>query len=115
MYTAPVDKTIFQTFILALLGWWVYTFLYKPVVYGPDPLTFTTDEVIRIIQTSMNEFYDECSRTNYSIHAITPNIIQPSRELEDKFTNTQNQYHPDIDNDNDMVTTLLSLKHIRPA
>jgi len=113
MYTAPIDKTIFQTFILVLLGWWVYTFLYKPVVYGPDPLTFTTDEVIRIIQTSMNEFYDECSRTNYSIHAITPKVIQPIRELEDKFTNTQNQYHPDIDND--MVTTLLSLKHIRPA
>lgn len=85
MYAAPVDKTVFQTVVFGLICWWFYTFLYKPVVYGPDPLTFTTDEVIRIIHTVVN---DSCKN-------------ELSRE----------KYTDDID---DAASTLISLKH-KPA
>jgi len=66
MYSAPVDQTVFQTVIFAIASWFVYTFFYKPVVYGPDPLTFTTDDVLRIIHTGVHDFYAECvlSATN---------------------------------------------------
>lgn len=59
MYSAPVDQTVFQTVIFAIASWFVYTFFYKPVVYGPDPLTFTTDDVLRIIHTGVHDFYAE--------------------------------------------------------
>lgn len=59
MYSAPVDQTVFQTVIIAIASWFIYTFFYKPVVYGPDPLTFTTDDVLRIIHTGVHDFYAE--------------------------------------------------------
>jgi hypothetical protein len=98
MYSAPVDKVVFQTVIVALICWWIYTFLYKPVVYGPEPLTFTTDEVIRIIQTVMNDFHEEHSRKKYDC-------------IEDKFTNTPDTPRQKKTDDLDAAITLISLKH----
>ena len=77
MYSAPVDQTVFQTVIFAIASWFVYTFFYKPVVYGPDPLTFTTDDVLRIIHTGVHDFYAEHVATAYlSSYSPSPSKLQ---------------------------------------
>lgn len=55
LHTAPVDKTVFQTLIAGLMGWVIYTFLYKPICCEPEPTLFTFEEVISIIHSAMDD------------------------------------------------------------
>lgn len=57
MYSAPVDKTVFQTVIMGLIGWVIYTFLYKPIFCEPEPIRFTVEEIRQIVQVGVDDFY----------------------------------------------------------
>lgn len=55
LHNAPVDKTVFQTIIAGVIGWVIYTFLYKPICCEPEPTLFTFEEVIGIIHSAMDD------------------------------------------------------------
>ena len=57
MYTAPIDQTVFQTVIVGLIGWVIYTFLYRPVFCEPEPITFTVEEIREIVKVGVDDFY----------------------------------------------------------
>lgn len=112
MYTAPIDKTAFQTVIFGTMCWFIYTFLYKPVVYGPEPLTFTTDEFIRIIQTGVNDFYNERSIENQLLNTFTDDLCKSIACLEGNPSLVEPSLVKSID-DIDAATTLISLNYTR--
>jgi hypothetical protein len=58
MYSAPVDQTVFQTMVMCLFGWIVYTFLYKPILCEPEPITFTIAEIREIVKVGVDDFYN---------------------------------------------------------
>jgi len=58
MYAAPVDQTVFQTIVVGLMCWVIYTFLYKPIYCEPEPILFTVEDVMKIIQTGMDDFHN---------------------------------------------------------
>jgi hypothetical protein len=89
MYSAPVDQTVFQTIIFAVLCWFIYTFLYKPVVYEHEPYTFTTEEIIKIIQTGVNDFYAERDQATLSANALSLDLCKSILSLEDKLAAVQ--------------------------
>ena len=112
MYTAPIDKTAFQTVIFGTMCWFIYTFLYKPVVYGTEPLTFTTDEFIRIIQTGVNDFYNERSIENQLLNTFTDDLCKSIACLEGNPSLVEPSLVKSID-DIDAATTLISLNYTR--
>lgn len=58
MYTAPIDQTVFQTVIVGLIGWVIYTFLYRPVFCEPEPIMFTVAEIREIVEVGVDDFYN---------------------------------------------------------
>ena len=115
MYSAPVDQTVFQTVVFAIFCWFVYTFLYKPVVYGHEPCVFTTEDVMRIISTGFTEFYAEREQANRSISAFSLDVCNSILSLQEKITSVQRIVEPiprkSSFDELDIATTLAGLKY----
>lgn len=111
MYSAPVDQTVFQTVVFAIFCWFVYTFLYKPVVYGHEPCVFTTEDVMRIISTGFTEFYAEREQANRSMNAFSLDVCNSILSLQDKITSVQPVPRKPSFDELDIATTLAGLKY----
>jgi hypothetical protein len=111
MYSAPVDQTVFQTVVFAIFCWFVYTFLYKPVVYGHEPCVFTTEDVMRIISTGFTEFYAEREQANLSMNAFSLDVCNSILSMEEKLTAVQRIARKSSFDELDIATTLAGLKY----
>ena len=91
MYTALIDRTVFQPVIIGLIGWVVYTFLYKPMCCQPEPMRFTVDEIIQIVEVGVNDFYKSIVVLKDKPNSVTNHV---------KYTNEM-----------DAVKALIMMKH----
>lgn len=98
MYSAPVDKTLFQTLIIGWIGWVVYTFLYKPILCDPEPITFTVEEIREIVKVGVDDFYNEMN--GLKNEPIT--IPQPNLRKQVRYTDEM-----------DAVNALIMMKHTK--
>lgn len=98
MYSAPVDKTIFQTLVMGLIGWVIYTFLYKPILCDPEPITFTVEEIREIVKVGVDDFYNSMN----GLKKEPTTIPHPTIHKEVRYTDEM-----------DAVNALLMIKHTK--
>lgn len=98
MYSAPVDKTIFQTMVMGLIGWVIYTFLYKPILCEPEPITFTIEEIREIVKVGVDDFYNSM----IGLKNEPTTIPQPHVHKKVRYTD-----------EIDAVNALLTMKHTK--